>query len=257
MTALEIVVTLIILIIVIPIFLKKQKQDSPDKTLTSEPAIPDQVKKQHEFASTDTPISNSEPSIEIQVNETSPELDAANPIEPSTEPQTIETATSASEIDNSILPQDSILRRHYLTHLCAMVETLAPPQPTDSVLCRHYQTTIAAKIGQCLHDEKAMEQLISEYENHKDSGTTETVANPQDNEAVVCLQEKTSNLPQDSILRRHYLTHLRTMIETLAPTRPTDSVLCRHYDAMIAAKIGQCLNDGKAMEQLISDYENN
>lgn len=257
MTALETVVTLIILIIAIQIFLKKQKQGSPDKTLTSEPAIPDQVKKQQDSSATDTPVSNSEPSIETQVNETSPELEAANPIEPSTEPQTIEATTSAAEIDNSLLPQDSILRRHFLTHLCAMVETLAPPQPTDSVLCRHYQTTIAAKIEQCLHDEKAMEQLIYEYESHKDSGTTETVANPQENEAAVCLQEKTGNLPQDSILRRHYLAHLRTMVETLAPTRPTDSVLCRHYDAMIAAKIGQCLNDEKVMDQLISDYENN
>lgn len=66
----------------------------------------------------------------------------------------------------------------------------------------------------------------------------------------------TSCLPEDSILRRHYLNHLCTMIESLVPPRPTESVLCRHYDAMVVTRIARCLNDKKAMEQLIHDYEN-
>ncbi|MGZ8224436.1 MAG: hypothetical protein ACXWTK_10280 [Methylobacter sp.] len=45
--------------------------------------------------------------------------------------------------------------------------------------------------------------------------------------------EKKQKIPQDSVLRRHYLTHLRTEIESgLAPC-PTDSVLRRHYDHLI------------------------
>jgi hypothetical protein len=45
--------------------------------------------------------------------------------------------------------------------------------------------------------------------------------------------EKRQKIPQDSVLRRHYLTHLRTKIESgLAPC-PTDSVLRRHYDSLI------------------------
>ena len=63
-----------------------------------------------------------------------------------------------------------------------------------------------------------------------------------------------TELPQDSILRRHYLTNLSMMIETVSP-RPTDSVLCRHYDALLLLKIEQCLNDAQAVEQLQADYE--
>ncbi|HEY8098715.1 MAG TPA: hypothetical protein VIE65_21825, partial [Methylobacter sp.] len=62
-------------------------------------------------------------------------------------------------------------------------------------------------------------------------------------------------LPQDSILRRHYFTHLCTMLEALVPPRPTESVLCRHYDMMIVTKLAQCLNDKNVAEQLSCDYE--
>jgi hypothetical protein len=45
--------------------------------------------------------------------------------------------------------------------------------------------------------------------------------------------ENKQKIPQDSVLRRHYLTHLRTEIESgLAPC-PTDSILRRHYDHLI------------------------
>jgi len=46
------------------------------------------------------------------------------------------------------------------------------------------------------------------------------------------------------------------MIEALAPECPTDSVLCRHYYVMLLTEIDRCLNDKKAMERLIYDYEN-
>ncbi|TAN65989.1 MAG: hypothetical protein EPN17_15175 [Methylobacter sp.] len=277
MDALEIIVVLIVLIIAVRFFLKSRIQSESKETLINEPKVPEQ----QELSSTDTPINNAEPSteLELQANEISVDssLEAklveplAEPqanevavdaslepklVEPSAKPQTNEVTVVPSE-NNSSLPQDSILKRHYLTHLCTVIETLAPPRPTDSVLCRHYETMIAAKIAQCLSDEKVMEQLISEYENNKDSGKTKAFATPQENESVICPAEKNSSLPQDSILRRHYLTHLCTMIEALAPPRPTDSVLCRHYETMISAKIDQCLNNEKVMEQLISAYENN
>jgi hypothetical protein len=44
------------------------------------------------------------------------------------------------------------------------------------------------------------------------------------------------HLPQDSVLRRHYLTHLRHMIETVAMPSPTDSVLRRHHEHLILKK---------------------
>lgn len=282
MDALEIVVLLIVLIIAVRFFLKSRTKSESKTTPIPEPEVSGQVKEQQELSATDKPVNNAESSMEpeLQANEisvdASPEPKLA---ESSAEPQTNEIAVDSSlepklveppvkpqannEVavvipeNNSSLPQDSILKRHYLTHLCTVIKTLAPPRPTDSVLCRHYDTMIAAKTAQCLSDEKVMEQLIAEYEHNKDLGKTKAFAMPQEQEAEICLPKKNSSLPQDSILRRHYLTHLCTMIEALAPPRPTDSVLCRHYETMISAKIAQCLSNEKEMEQLISAYENN
>ena len=68
---------------------------------------------------------------------------------------------------------------------------------------------------------------------------------------------KNRNVPQDSMLRRHYLTHLRTVIAELnQATCPTDSMLHRHYDTHIASKMEQYLNDEEATKHLIACYEN-
>ncbi len=65
----------------------------------------------------------------------------------------------------------------------------------------------------------------------------------------------TDNLPQDSTLRRHVIAHLRSLIESLNPARPTDSSLSRHYDALINAEIEQCISDKGAIERLIVTVE--
>jgi len=67
--------------------------------------------------------------------------------------------------------------------------------------------------------------------------------------------ECADNLPQDSTLRRHAAAHLRSLIESLNPTRPTDSSLSRHYDALINAEFEQCINDKGAIERLIVAVE--
>jgi hypothetical protein len=87
----------------------------------------------------------------------------------------------------------------------------------------------------------------------------ETAAKPQAKEAAS--SAKISNtgfigFPEDSVLKRHFYNHLFTMIEELAPQCPTDSVLRRHYYTMLVTQIDQCLNDKKAVERLIYNYEN-
>lgn len=49
--------------------------------------------------------------------------------------------------------------------------------------------------------------------------------------------ESVAVIPEDSVLRRHFITQLRNEIETSLFPRPTDSTLQRHYDAMIAAEL--------------------
>ena len=44
-------------------------------------------------------------------------------------------------------------------------------------------------------------------------------------------------VPEDSVLRRHYITQLRNEIELELSPRPTDFSLQRHYDALVAAEL--------------------
>ncbi len=297
MSALEIVAVLIILAIAIPIILKMRKKDSscshcsPKETPVSKPTVSEPVKQEPKLESVDQPITDVEFSTEPQTNAavvSSPELETLSDVEPSTEPQTNEVAEleSADQAESnpepsvkpqpsetavfspehkSNFPEDSTLKRHYLTHLCAMLEALAPARPTDAVLCRHYEAMMLAKIEQCLNDKQAMDQLLDDYLNNKPAATIEapatqagetTTTAPQADENPISDSTYNSSFPQDSILRRHYLTHVFTMIEALVPARPTDAVLCRHYDALIVTKIDRCLNDKQALEQLVYDYEN-
>ncbi len=291
MSVLEIVIVLITLLVAVSIILKIRKKNSscphcPPKA-PANPTIQEPEKQQPEVKSADNvdlaikpstvdsselelaakTLSDIELSTEPQADDTmlKPES-AAQPVsdmKPSVKPQIVETKISIPE-NNSSLPEDSILKRHYFTHVCTMVEALAPSRPTDAVLCRHYDAMIVAKIDQCLNDKQALAQLLEDYQNNKPTDTIEAPAtnnqaaepSQQASETTASAPESTSSLPEDSILRRHYLTHLCTMIEALAPSRPTDAVLCRHYDAMVVARIGQCLNDKYAMQQLLDDYEN-
>ena len=44
-------------------------------------------------------------------------------------------------------------------------------------------------------------------------------------------------IPEDSTLKRHFITQLRSEIEQEMAPRPTDSTLQRHYEAQVAAKL--------------------
>ncbi|MGZ8157228.1 MAG: hypothetical protein ACXWT1_00590 [Methylobacter sp.] len=181
MTEFGITALLVVLLIAVFVFFKKRKECSSccssKETAKSEPNAPEQVKQQPEIKSSDKPVVNVETtSVNAQITDvtvvSSPEPKSANKptvnVEPSAKPQAKETAVmSPTENSSSSLPQDSILKRHYLTHLCTMIESIYPPRPTDSVLCRHYDAMFVTELDQCLNNKKAMEQLIHAYENTK------------------------------------------------------------------------------------------
>lgn len=48
-------------------------------------------------------------------------------------------------------------------------------------------------------------------------------------------------VPEDAVLRRHFITHVSCEIEAGLSPRPTDSVLIRHHEALLAAKLEQRL----------------
>jgi hypothetical protein len=229
MTALEIITVLIILVIVAQIVLNTRKNNA-EKDITASPAKSQDKAPQ---LADPKPTAITEPAVKPAVTI------ATAPIEVST-----------TEI-NSLLPQDSILSRHYLTHICSMIESLAPLRPSDSVLCRHYDAMLAAKLVQCLTNEEALAQLFHDHENNTSAAVAEPLTEPQ----ITATEDNSSPLPQDSVLRRHYLAHLASMIESLAAPRPTDSVLIRHYEAILAANLVQCLTDKESMKQLCEAYK--
>jgi len=50
------------------------------------------------------------------------------------------------------------------------------------------------------------------------------------------------NSHEDSTLKQNFLTHLQNEIESALFPRPTDSVLQRHYDALISAELENSLS---------------
>lgn len=48
-------------------------------------------------------------------------------------------------------------------------------------------------------------------------------------------------VPEDSALRRHFLSALKIEVETSMGARPTDSALKRHYDAAVQAELDNLL----------------
>jgi len=159
MIVLGITIVLIVLLITTLIVLKKRKKCSscsPKEALTSKAKAQEPVKPQPEIKLADKPKVKAEPTA------VTPQITDVKIVAPSVKSA---AATTPAKTNSCSLPQDSILRRHYFTHLCAMIETLVPPRPTDSVLCRHYDTMIVVKIAQCLSDKGAMEQLICDYES--------------------------------------------------------------------------------------------
>lgn len=188
-------------------------------------------------------------------------------ITPAVKPQQVAVSSSATalkaECCNKNLPQDSMLRRHYLTHVAAMISSLNAPRPTDSGLSRHYDAHIAAELERCINDKQAMQQLAERYQQGKQTvisvcpapvvtATSENILveqpvtaideTPAEVPAAVVSEPCHNTLPQDSMLKRHYLTQLHAQVAASLPVRPTDSSLRRHYDSLLENAVQQLLN---------------
>ncbi|KAF3982135.1 MAG: hypothetical protein HFP78_03290 [Methylococcales symbiont of Hymedesmia sp. n. MRB-2018] len=77
------------------------------------------------------------------------DADVAEPKPASVEETVAITATVATTTRLQI-PEDSTLKRHFLSALKAEVEASMPARPTESVLIRHYDSTVQAKIDDLL-----------------------------------------------------------------------------------------------------------
>ncbi|MEC4749363.1 hypothetical protein [Methylomicrobium sp. Wu6] len=125
-----------------------------------------------------------------------------------------------------VFPRDSILRRHFITHLAAMAKPYELLRPTDSILSRHHDAMLAHQTGM----------------RHAKPVTAE-ISDPVAAKSYRKCTHKIK-LPEDSMLRRHILATLQIKIEPRLslPVRPTDAMLRRHYDTLKENLIATELN---------------
>lgn len=177
------------------------------------------------------------------------------------------------------VPRDSVLNRHFQAHICHMLEAVAAPRPADSVLKRHHEHLLRSRLQACLRDKACLDKLTAEYEACRANKAAAVAATPAPAPAVATPPPAAApapvavaaavpapsqpaesvpaavRIPQDSILRRHFLNHLAYMLEAIAPCRPTDSVLKRHHAQWLRIQLDACLSDPARLNKVLSDYE--
>lgn len=105
-----------------------------------------------------------------------------------------------------------------------------PARPTDSMLLRHYDAMLAPQSGSAFSP-----------------SSLQTAAPSTAASCGKCCHKTAVKIPQDSMLRRHFLSTLQLKIEAHLPltARPTDSMLRRHHDTTragwVAAKMQKYL----------------
>ncbi len=144
------------------------------------------------------------------------------------------------------IPEDSVLRRHYLANEAAKETALHQPYPADSVLQRHYDAShkllpeSTAHLGAeaasaCRTEAKGVSQKASIIEQA--IGKTSTFSSVATAKSVAEQMARRMVVPQDAVLKRHFISQLRAEIEASMAAKPTDSVLRRHYDGLVAAEL--------------------
>lgn len=124
------------------------------------------------------------------------------------------------------VPEDSVLKRHHLAQIQAEKDKLSQPYPTDSVLRRHYDALHSVTLPA-----PTLAPIISKTENL----AIETI--PAPTPVAPTIKAEQSFVPEDSVLKRHFLSLLRQQVESKLPERPSDSVLKRHFDSLVDAEL--------------------
>jgi len=121
------------------------------------------------------------------------------------------------------IPEDSTLRRHYLQAKQAAEQPVAQPVVVET-----------AKVVEAPQAVEAVEAVE----------VAEVVPAVEVAEPVVVAESKParkSAIPEDSALRRHYLSQLSADVAASLPAEPSDSTLKRHYQQLLAAKLADAL----------------
>lgn len=121
------------------------------------------------------------------------------PPEPKVESKIEPASVGASEVVD-VIPEDSTLRRHYLQNLGALDDS-------PSVVV----------------EPKLSEEPVVVENSEVSADVVET--------------SPVSRVPEDVVLKRHFMQQLVAETEAEMPPRPTDSTLKRHYDAQVMSLV--------------------
>ena len=179
-------------------------------------------------------------------------------------PAETKTEQYRKPLEKQKMPEDSILKRHFITHIRSQVESALGPRPTDSILKRHYDTLVKSEMEKyvdgpielCVHTEPVaaitpvtkfdpITEIADVVESELLVETLTEIVIPATPEARVEHYPKPAEkqkIPEDSILRRHFFTHIRSQVESGLGPRPTDSILKRHYDTQVKYEMEKYLD---------------
>ena len=225
---LALVATLLILLIILA-FRRRQNEAKVPVAQVQKDIINSGIEKGRRI--TEAQFKADEPSLEKRH-----ESIIVEKIQPTTDKSEVHVESSRSPESLSPIPQDSVLRRHYLANAVAIQDVLHNPYPTDSVLRRHYdalhtlivESSTAAIMETDIAVQSRPKASIIEQAIRKDTST-------EKQQAPTVLAR--ISLPQDSVLRRHFVTQLRAEIEANMSPKPSDSVLRRHYDSLVGVEL--------------------
>lgn len=227
------ITVIIILLIATAVFLKTQKKASDD-AVKQAPKAAEATTQQPELVVV-------EPTIEVETDVqpvTAPQNEAPEVVAPVINP--VEPALQANPIapSYSLLPEDSVLKRHYFSQIQALLEESLPTKPSDATLKRHYEAILAEKLEQVLNDKALLDPLLEGQRRKEEvAQPVQEVKQPEISiETPVVAESSVSQtvvkIPEDSVLKRHYFAQLRAVAEASLSPKPTDSVLLRHWQAL-------------------------
>ncbi|MGD0958374.1 MAG: hypothetical protein ABSB19_01060 [Methylomonas sp.] len=157
-------------------------------------------------------------------------------------PEQQQPIAAKASVTEQAIPEDSVLRRHYLSNRQAEKRMISNPYPTDSTLRRHYESYLAS-----LLDKKTSgTESLSNQAQTVTVGVSQRAVEAEVKSAGLKSESKEGrkiNLPEDSTLRRHFLTQIQAEIESKLMPKPSDSTLRRHYETLFNNKLDEYIGN--------------
>lgn len=243
------ILALVSLVLVLLIYLASRRRN--DDANIAEPALPKNHPRHHHPEPAPTRANPqprvNEPAVQTEIKTAPPPIADKTP--PAIETRTAPSAPQPASAHAPHIPEDSVLRRHYLANLEAEKWARTTPYPTDAVLRRHYDALHNPSVTPA----PAPSATTSPPSAATQAPETKTPPAPTAKASIIELALNKESpiqsvfpksqpvapcrMPQDSVLKRHFISQLQADIEAGFSPKPSDSVLLRHYESQVASAL--------------------